>query len=352
MKKTIFIYLILIIFLIIFHLFYYSLLIKYIIPLLSLIYLIYNYLNYKNIMTFKNKYYLPLIILISLLFLNFYLAVGLFYGYTLNPLKNLLTNIIDSIIPLISIELLRHNLIKNKKNKPFIITLLIIFLELNYHTLFTLNLKRDLYTYFCSEVIPLILSNFLFTYLTIHFHYTYSIILNILDKLIIYFVPFLPKTNWYLIGTSSLIKISLCFIIFQYIFNKKHKVNIFPSFLTIIMVILLTLFTLGMFKYEAIVILSNSMYPTLEKGDIVIYEKDIQNVHEKDIIVFETKDKTIVHRVVKKINNSYLTKGDNNNVVDNYKVDKKDIKGIYKFSLKYLGLPAVYLEEFLNKGGT
>ena len=353
-KISFLLYLLLIIPLIFFHNCYYSFFIKVINPFFSLLFIVFYFLTHKNILTFKNKYYLPLIILISLLFGNIYLGLGFIKGFIPNPYNNLITNIFETIIPLISLEILRYLFLKNKKNKPFFITLCFITLEINYHTLFSLNLKKDLFTYLCSHLIPLIFSNFLFTYLTQHFHYIYAIILSILDKLIIYFVPLIPYHNWYFNGSNSLIKIIFIYLIFSYILNKnkqKKKHYNISFFLPIIISFLLTFFNLGLFKYEAIVILSNSMAPTFQKGDIVIYEKTKENVSVNDIIIYEIPSKTIIHRVVKKkSNNTYLTKGDNNKIIDNYTVKEKDIKGIYKFSLKYLGLPAVFLDEYFQEG--
>ncbi len=105
---------------------------------------------------------------------------------------------------------------------------------------------------------------------------------------------------------------------------------------------------LGLFSYEPIVILSNSMHPTFSKGDIIIYQKEKNNLNIGTIIVFENKNKTIIHRLIADEGTIYKTKGDNNKNVDNINISKKDIKGIYKFHIKYLGYPAIWLNNLLH----
>ena len=111
--------------------------------------------------------------------------------------------------------------------------------------------------------------------------------------------------------------------------------------------ILLVFFMLGLFPYQPIAILSNSMNPTFERGDIVIYKRD-ENIIPGDIIVFQNANQIIVHRVIG-INEYYVTKGDANNSVDYIKIQKQDIKGVYKFHLKYLGYPSIWLNELFTK---
>ena len=111
----------------------------------------------------------------------------------------------------------------------------------------------------------------------------------------------------------------------------------------------------GIFKYEPIVILSNSMVPTFSRTDIVIYKKldeeQLQEIPIGSIIVYSIDDQNIAHRVVsivKDENIMYQTKGDNNNVSDTNLVKINQIKGVYVFHIKYLGFPSVWLHEYLN----
>ena len=117
--------------------------------------------------------------------------------------------------------------------------------------------------------------------------------------------------------------------------------------LSIVTSTLLVLFMLGLFSYQSIAILSNSMNPTFRRGDVVIYKKE-KEILPGDIIVFKYENQIIVHRVVS-INENYITKGDANNDIDYIKIEKEDIKGVYQFHIKYLGYPSIWLNEFFTK---
>lgn len=105
------------------------------------------------------------------------------------------------------------------------------------------------------------------------------------------------------------ILISFCIIlIFNYIVSKQKGEKLF--------------FING---YSSAVILSGSMEPTLSIDDLVII-KTKKKYEPGDIVVFESDNKLIVHRIVK-INDEYaVTRGDANNVDDD-KIEVSKIKG-------------------------
>jgi signal peptidase I len=80
-----------------------------------------------------------------------------------------------------------------------------------------------------------------------------------------------------------------------------------------------------------VVIMSNSMYPTLERGDMAIVSGDTTEINVGDIIVFNAEGTNIIHRVaeIKQIGdeNYYITKGDNNAVSDLFSTPKNRIIG-------------------------
>lgn len=70
-------------------------------------------------------------------------------------------------------------------------------------------------------------------------------------------------------------------------------------------------------KKLVITVNGNSMYPSLKEGDKVQidFEREIHKMG--DIILFESKGGYILHRIVKCFDdNTYITKGDNNYLVD------------------------------------
>ncbi len=363
-----------------------------------LIYLIFsviiskNYLIYKNLINpifwsfiiiyslYLSKYtplkksskYYSLIILIIIINTTILYSLGFFFGFSKSPynhdLISLIFNIFTKIIPLIGLELSRSITInQNKSKNPLILlTILFILLEINYHSITNIITNKEyFFKYICSTIIPLIASNILYTYLIYKNTYHLVLISRLLEKAITILIPVFPSLNWFINGTINLIKPIITYIIFKYLFIKeKHQEkNRHYSFIlisysfTLLIVILLISFMIGLLKYEPIAILSNSMNPTYNRGDIIIFEKpspkDLNNLPIGTIIIYKLDNQYIAHRIVKikKIANkvSYLTKGDNNNTIDNVEVLPENIKGIYKFHLKYLGYPTIYLNYYFKR---
>jgi signal peptidase I len=62
---------------------------------------------------------------------------------------------------------------------------------------------------------------------------------------------------------------------------------------------------------------SNSMQPIMQIGDIIIAEVvNVKGIKPGDIIVFRRMDDFATHRVISKTNDGWLTKGDNNIIMD------------------------------------
>lgn len=140
--------------------------------------------------------------------------------------------------------------------------------------------------------------------------------------------------------------------------NNKSKIitKFFKAvFLFIIIVGLYNIFLVGytksrekegrsFFGTSAYVITTNSMKPMLNVGDIVIAKDLKEGDKEKaelkigDIIVYKNKDdRNVTHRIVDKKDNIFITKGDNNNVLDKENIKCEEIVGKAIFKIPYLG---------------
>ena len=76
-----------------------------------------------------------------------------------------------------------------------------------------------------------------------------------------------------------------------------------------------------------LIVRSNSMYPTLKKGDVILIKK-YNNYKQGDIVTYaEDSNYLITHRIIEKNNNSFKTKGDNNNSEDDKTIQLENIKG-------------------------
>ena len=99
---------------------------------------------------------------------------------------------------------------------------------------------------------------------------------------------------------------------------------------------------------KSYVIISGSMQPELNIGDIVIVKK-VEDLQEGDIISFRQGQSVITHRINKIMDENgeivYQTKGDNNNVEDADILTEDNIIGEVKFSIPKIG----YIMNFLSK---
>lgn len=103
--------------------------------------------------------------------------------------------------------------------------------------------------------------------------------------------------------------------------------------------------------YMPLNIQSNSMEPTINKGDMIVTKKfDYSKLKVNDIISYLTKeqDKTIIitHRIVDISDNGIVTKGDNNNSNDKSLVFESNFIGKYNDTkIPFLGSILTFLQS-------
>lgn len=112
-----------------------------------------------------------------------------------------------------------------------------------------------------------------------------------------------------------------------------------------------------------VVVLSGSMEPAFQRGDILFLNNAVEQVGVGDVVVFKIKDRDIpiVHRILKvhqeDENDSskveLLTKGDNNRVDDRglyapgqLWLERQDILGKAVGTLRYVGMVTIALNDY------
>lgn len=91
------------------------------------------------------------------------------------------------------------------------------------------------------------------------------------------------------------------------------------------------------FGHRIMTVLSGSMKPTFDPGS-VIFTKEVEDATKLtvgDVITFQSSDgKTITHRIIEIVGEgeslSFVTKGDNNNVIDEEQVLPANVSAIYE----------------------
>ena len=107
------------------------------------------------------------------------------------------------------------------------------------------------------------------------------------------------------------------------------------------------------FGYKTYVIVSGSMEPNLNIGDIVIVKKVNENeLNVGDIISFRQGQNVVTHRI-SQIKNEYgekvyITKGDNNNTEDNGSIDYSYIEGKVINNIRAAGKVVIFFQGKLS----
>ena len=121
--------------------------------------------------------------------------------------------------------------------------------------------------------------------------------------------------------------------------------------LYILISIYLIIFIPSIWGEKPLVILSGSMEPILKVGGILYYkEENINDFNEGDVLVYQLNDHIISHRIVKVLDDSFITKGDNNKSIDTYEVLNYQILGKgTNWSIPYIGYYAdfIYNHKYL-----
>ena len=319
-----------------------------------------------------NKYQTMFILIIS--YLIIYVLLGLFLGYVKSIYSHaflgILKNIWDYIIPIIFIELIRNILVRNSCNSKIvflIIVLLFTLIDIDLFNIISLTNKAEIFKSTFSIILPAVIKNLSLTYISKTSGYTTNLIYLLPQKLTNIILPIFPDLDWYFISLLGILLPVFAFIIIKHLDDKiessksKSRIKKEKPIRIIILItplIIFCLFVAGIFKYKPTAIVSNSMHPIFDRGDVVIIEKldrkKSRNLKKYDIIEYKLKNIIVSHRIIhiEKHNDgsiSYITKGDNNNTADNEKVSSNQIIGIVKFRIPKVGYPSVWLNDFFNK---
>lgn len=89
--------------------------------------------------------------------------------------------------------------------------------------------------------------------------------------------------------------------------------------------------------FTPLTVISASMSPGIETGDMVVIRKGSKNIRPGDIITYRLDDMLITHRV-KGISDTnaaevFITQGDANSIADNKTVERSSILGKYVFKI-------------------
>ena len=109
----------------------------------------------------------------------------------------------------------------------------------------------------------------------------------------------------------------------------------------------------GIGGYSPLFVLTDSMYPEIESGDLIICQSvDASTIKVGDVISFFDPEgngtSVVTHKVIEILNKdgalSFRTQGTNNNTPDALPVPAENLVGIYKFRVAGAGSVAMFLQ--------
>ena len=313
---------------------------------------------------------LEIIINLITFFMIYYMS-GIFISFAkvgnYLTLKYMTTAIIPLILYIIAKEYLRYTLITKAGDKNGIIVLITIaFICLDCTIATSINaisFSKETFLLLALTIIPSISENILCSWMTYYFGYIPSLVYLMIMYLYKYLLPIVPNPNEYLYSIIFFI-LPVLLILRLYNWLKKDKteaivlehknamkLKIVYEIPIILILIMMIYFVSGYFKFYAIAIATGSMVPNINKGDVVIINKEFK---EKDlevgkVIAYNYNDKVVVHRIYKevKIDKELIiyTKGDANSNMDEYKITKDMIIGIVNKKIPWIGYPTVMINE-------
>ena len=323
----------------------------------------------------RNKYDITQsIVIIVIIYCMIYFSLGLVFGYERSPYSHEVVAILKNLWTFISVivfqEFTRYQLVKLSPKKIgyyALITALFIIAEIDFWN-FSSNFSNNVefFKYMSQTIVPLIVTNCLFTYLSIMSANLPATIYRCLLMLMTILLPIFPALNWLIKAMMEIVLVIIASLYVNYVDIKssrimtrrqvkKESVVFYIPF--VIVLVVLVCFISGTFKYQPIAVLSNSMLPTFARGDAVIMKKidkkDLKKLKKGTILYYSKEGRLIVHRIVSVKHTDdgkveVTTKGDNNNANDPWVITEDDMIGTVSFMIPYIGYPSVWVNELLK----
>ena len=323
----------------------------------------------------RNKYDITQsIVIIVIIYCMIYFSLGLVFGYERSPYSHEVVAILKNLWTFISVivfqEFTRYQLVKLSPKKIgyyALITALFIIAEIDFWN-FSSNFSNNVefFKYMSQTIVPLIVTNCLFTYLSIMSANLPATIYRCLLMLMTILLPIFPALNWLIKAMMEIVLVIIASLYVNYVDIKSSRImtrrqvkkeSVVSYIPFVIVLVVLVCFISGTFKYQPIAVLSNSMLPTFARGDAVIMKKidkkDLKKLKKGTILYYSKEGRLIVHRIVSVKHTDdgkveVTTKGDNNNANDPWVITEDDMIGTVSFMIPYIGYPSVWVNELLK----
>ena len=175
--------------------------------------------------------------------------------------------------------------------------------------IYSLNTVNDYFVLVSFIIFASIANNLLFNYIILkHRNAEAIIIYRLITTLYSYILPVSPDIYIFLECIIKMIAPYLVYMILERIYGSKkvtisvtqRKKDRAITIVYYIIIVIIAILVSCKFKYGVMIVGSGSMTGTLNKGDIIFYEKYGKNdeIEDGQIIVFNKDDMKIIHRII------------------------------------------------------
>lgn len=330
----------------------------------------------KKINSIYNKQIFIWMIIFALVYVSLFYLMGLYYDFRhakiLFSFGTLFKYIIPLIIIITSSEIIRKIfLLQNGRVRIgklqinlstvlcYIIMVLIDFII--YNDIYTLNRLDDFLIALGFVLFASLSCNLLYNYISIRYGEKSIIIYRLITILYVYIIPIVPDVYIFFQSFLRMLYPYLIYILLEKNYSKfdfiisytDRKKQIIGNTILIVVLTLFIMLISCQFRYGILVVGSESMNGTINKGDAVIFEKYSNQIVKKgQVIIFDYNGIKTIHRVdeIKKVNdvNRYYTKGDANKERDFGYITDNKIDGLVKLKVKYIGYPTLWVRKLFS----
>lgn len=324
----------------------------------------------------NKKQVTTLMVVFSMLYIAIFYLLGLYFGFEKSKILFSFRTIIDFILPLsiiiISSEWIRGTFLSHKleigyKTKKKDLSIVFTYISmviidlLIYTEVYNIRVLDDFLTVLGFIFFSSLSCNLLYNYITNRYGIKGVIIFRLITVLFAYIIPIVPDLYIFFRSFLRMLYPYLIYLVFEKMFSKndysmgrqeKRKEMIGNTLIIALSAALVMLISCE-FRYGIIVVGSESMTGTINKGDAVVFEKYTnQEIKNGQVIIFNYNNIQTIHRVVEvqRINGEYryYTQGDANKRKDEDYRTKEDIYALVDLKVKYIGYPTLWVRELFS----
>jgi signal peptidase len=312
---------------------------------------------------------IQLALMIGFFQLVLYVIGGLFSSFGKSPYSftpsGILTNLVFVGSMLVGMELSRAWLINRLGKKHTFLALAFVavlytLLSLPLARITGLRLELGSITYMNSTVLPTLAENLLASFLALLGGPVAAIAYRGMIQAFWWFCPILPNLSWAFKGLIGVVAPIVGLVVANSLRFRRRpgqarragEGSLAGWIVTTIVAVAVIWFAVGLFPVQPTTVISGSMRPALDVGDVVIIAKvSADTIKPGDIIQFrEPEGVTTVHRVVeiREIEGKrvFITQGDANSEPDANPVIPENVVGKAVFDIPKIGWAAIAVKEF------